>query len=165
MPKLSSTESKKLAVKSARNGRGVFALKDFKKGQIIFEITGTLVTCNEDEEMDEEERSNTYRFTKKWFISPKGRLGDMLNHSCLPNAYVSKREGKLYIVAATPVTKGTEVVIDYSTILASDDSWSMQCNCGTLACRKVIKQFNKIPKKLQLSYRALRMVPNYILST
>ena len=164
MPKLSAKEAKTLAVKKSRNGRGIFAQKDFKPNKVLFEITGVFVTCDEDEHMDEEERANTYRYSKKWYISPKGRLGDMLNHSCEPNAKVIKRDGRLYIVAVTAVPKGAEVLIDYSTILAADDSWTMHCNCGTATCRKVIKQFNKLPKKVQESYRAQDIVPRYILS-
>lgn len=162
MPKLTAKESKTLEVKKSRNGRGVFAKKDFKPGQTLFEITGNKVTCDEDEPMDEVERANTYRFSKNYFISPKGRLGDMLNHSCVPNAKVIKKEGKVYIVSLLPIATGKEVFIDYSTILASDDSWTMECNCGANECRKVIKQFSKLPKRLQVLYRSQRVVPGYI---
>lgn len=163
--KLTAKEAKTLAVKKSRNGHGVFVTKDFLPNKILFEVTGKLVTCNEDEAMDEEERANTYRLNKKWYISPKGRLGDMLNHSCVPNAKVSKKAGKLYIVSVEALPKASEVLIDYSTILGSDDSWSMRCNCGSQQCRKVVKQFTKLPKKLQVQYRESAMVPRYILST
>lgn len=159
---LSAKERRDVLVKKSRNGLGIFAKKDFKRSQIIFEVTGTLVTCNEDEPMDEVARANTYRFNKNWFISPAGRLGDMLNHSCEPNAKVVKQKGKLFIMSLLPITKGQEIFIDYSTILAADDSWSMHCNCGANTCRSVIKHFYKLPKKLQQTYLSLGMVPSYI---
>lgn len=161
---LTAKEAKTLKVKKSRNGYGVFALKDFSSDKMLFEVTGKLVTCNEDEPIDEVERANTYRLNKNWYLSPKGRLADMLNHSCTPNAKVFKKEGKLYIVSLLPILKDSEVVIDYSTILASDDSWNMHCNCGTDECRKVIKQFTKLPKRLQVLYRSQRIVPRYILT-
>jgi SET domain-containing protein len=164
MPKLSAKEAKTLAVKKCRTGRGIFATKSFLPNSIIFEVTGILVTCNEDEEMDEEERSNAIRFSKKWFISPKGRLADMLNHSCEPTAKVVKKAGKLYIVALTKIQKGTEVTVDYSTILGADDSWVMRCNCNAPLCRKVIQKFTKLPKKLRELYLSKHMVPSYVRS-
>src|SRR5882762_1518223 len=99
MPKLSAKESKTLAVKKSRNGHGVFSKKDFPPNTIIFQVVGRKVTCNEDEPMDEEERANTFRYSKNYYISPKGRLGDMLNHSCEPNAKLVKQSKKLFIVA------------------------------------------------------------------
>ncbi len=161
--KLTALEAKKLAVKKSRNGYGIFATKDFPPDQPIFEVTGKLVTCDEDEPMNEEERANTYRLNKNYYISPKGRLGDMLNHSCEPNAKVVKKNGKLYIVSLALTKKGQEVAIDYSTILASDDSWSMRCNCGSVRCRKVVKQFTKLPKALQKAYQQSSIVPPFIL--
>ena len=162
MPKLIAQESKTLAVKKSRNGHGIFTKKDCKANTTLFEVTGTLVTGDEDDKMTEEDRANTYRLNQGWYISPKGRLGDMLNHSCSPNAKVVKREGRLYIESFLPIPKGTELLIDYSTIIASDDSWNMRCNCGTRVCRKVIKQFTKLPKTLQRRYSDQKIVPSYI---
>jgi SET domain-containing protein len=165
MPKVTVTakESKNLAVKKSINGYGIFTTKSFKADTKLFEVTGPKVKCEEGDDMSEEERSNTFRFTKVWYINPKGRLGDMLNHSCEPNAKVIKTNDKLFIVSLVSLAKASEVLIDYSTILASDDSWTMVCRCESANCRKVIKKFKSLPKSKQEIYKKLQMVPRYIL--
>lgn len=160
---LTQKERASVTIKKSRNGQGIFAKKDFKAGQIIFQVTGPLVTCDEDEAMDETERANTFRYSAKWFISPKGRLGDMLNHSCAPNARVVKKAGRLLITAFSRIQKGDEISIDYSTILAGDDTWTMRCDCGEPACRRTIGQFRKLPRRIRERYLANDMVPPYIL--
>lgn len=154
-------EKRELAVKKSRNGRGISARRTFAPDETIFEVTGEFITCNEDDDIDEETRANTYRFDADRYISPKGRMGDFLNHSCEPNAKVVKKDERLFIVAICAIGKGEEVVIDYSTITASDDSWEMECNCGALSCRGIIKKFNSLPVKTRKKYRALGMVPKY----
>lgn len=152
-----------LTIKKAKNGRGIFATRDYYAEETLFQVEGAFVTGYEDDELDENERSNTFRFSREKYINPKGTIGDFLNHSCLPNAKVIKRKKALYIVAVEDIRKGTEVVIDYSTITASDDTWEMNCNCGNNECRGVISQFKKLPRKIKNKYLALGMVPRYIM--
>ncbi len=156
-------EEKDLIIKKARNGLGIFTRRKFLADETIFEVTGKFVTCDEDDNLDQKTRDNTYRYDEERYISPQGRIGDFLNHSCDPNAKVVKRNKKLFIVALCPIPHGVEVVFDYSTILASDDIWKMNCNCGSTYCRKVIKKFNSLPKQLQKKYISQDMVPSYIL--
>ena len=152
-----------LIVKKSRNGKGIFAARNFLAEKKIFQVTGTLITCYENDDMDEQVRANTYPYDKTRYISPTGKIGDFLNHSCDPNAKVVKEKKKLFIVSIKPITKGEEVFIDYSTILAADDVWEMQCNCGSQQCRGVVKKFKTLPKKLREEYVAKGMVPSYIL--
>ncbi len=156
-------EKKELAVKKAKNGKGVFVKKNFKPGQSIFQFAGELIACDEDDDTDEQTRSNAIRISKDWFVSPKGRMGDFLNHSCEPNAKVVKKDKKLFIVAISLISKGEEVAIDYSTIIAADDSWTMKCKCGSKNCRKMVGKFKSLPKKLRDNYLALGLVPKHIL--
>ncbi len=160
---LNSKEKKFFKVKKTRNGKGVFTLFDFKQDKKLFEVRGKFVECNEDDDMDETERSNAYRFDSDLFISPKDRLADMVNHSCIPNAKVVKEKNKLYIYSICAISKNAEVLFDYSTIIASDDIWTMKCNCGSDKCRKIIKNFSKLPKSIQAKYRTESIVPEFIL--
>ncbi len=160
---LNKTEDKFFQIKNTRNGNGVFTRTNFKKDKKLFEIKGKFVTCDEDDDMDETERSNAYRFNKNLFISPKNRLADMVNHSCLPNAKVLKDKNKLYIYSICDILKNEEVLIDYSTILASDDIWTMKCNCGASGCRKFVRNFTKLPKSIQNQYIKDKVVPDFIL--
>ena len=161
---LTKKENKNLLVKKSRNGRGIFAKKDFLPEEIIFEVTGEFTTCDLEDEMDEKTRANTYRYDKKLYISPKGRVGDFLNHSCNPNSKVAKNNGKLFIVSIGSIPKNTECTIDYSTILATDDIWEMKCNCGSKNCRGIVKEIGSLPKKTIKKYLVSDMIPDYILN-
>ncbi len=156
------TKEEFLIVKKARNGNGIFATRTFAKNEPIFEVKGKLITCDKEDDIDEETRANTYRYDENLYISPKGKIGDFLNHSCNPNAKVLKNGKKLFIFAIKNIPKEREVVIDYSTIIASDDSWKMKCNCGSSICRKNIGKFNLLPIKLKDKYKAKKIVPEYI---
>jgi hypothetical protein len=149
-------------ITDTRNGKGIVAARNFSDGETVFEVTGPLLTCNEDEDIDEKTRSNTFRFDEDFYINPAGTVGDFQNHSCEPNAMVVKRDDRLFVVAGRQIKHGEEVLIDYSTIIGEDDSWEMLCNCGSRICRGVVKGFDSLPRKLQQLYFDRGMVPEYI---
>ncbi len=150
-------------VRQAAHGRGLYAGISFPKDETLFEIKGVLISCDEDADIDEETRSNTIRFDEELYLSPKGELSNFLNHSCNPNVKIVKRRGKLYCVSIRPLKRNDEMVFDYSTILASDDSWEMKCGCGANVCRGVVQKFDMLPIALQKKYTKKGVVPAYIL--
>lgn len=154
---------KGVAVQKSRNGQGIFATKDFTAGEVVFEVKGTLISCDEDEEIDEKTRDNAFRFDSEMYVSPAGELGDFLNHSCNPNSAVVKKGNALCVVAVKDIDADEEVTIDYATIIASDDSWHMDCNCGAEQCRGRIAQFASLPADVKDTYLSLGMVPDYIM--
>jgi SET domain-containing protein len=158
-----SKENEKLMIKKSRNGKGIFTRRNFQAEERLFEVTGGFITYNEDEEIDKETRSNTYRYSKDLFINPKEEIGDYLNHSCNPNSKVAKIGKRLFIISIKSILKNREVVIDYSTIIAADDSWKMECNCGSRICRKKIGKFKSLPSELRGKYIKTNIVPAYIL--
>jgi hypothetical protein len=154
--------SQTLKISKTRNGSGIFANKNFYKGQRLFQITGKLLTLDEDEEVDEKTRDNSFRLDENYYISPEGKIGDFLNHSCNPNSGIFKIKNGLFLKAVRDVKKGEEIVMDYSTILADDDIWEMDCNCGEINCRKGIKRFSSLPTKFKKKYLKSGIVPGYI---
>jgi uncharacterized protein len=162
--RMTNIEKRKLSIKKAKNGKGIFTKNNFKKDEVILEIQGKLITCYEDDNLDEQTRSNTIRYDQEMFLSPKGKLGNYINHSCDPNTKIIKKGEKLYIISLNLIQKNSEIFFDYSTVLARDDSWQMKCNCGSDNCRKIIKSFNKLPKKIKDFYIKNKIVPKYILA-
>ena len=150
-------------IKKSKNGRGLFAKRNIHKGEVISLIKGSLITCNEDDDLDEQTRSNTIRFNDEKFLNPKGEIGELINHSCSPNSKIVKASNKMYVRAIENISKDTERVFDYSTVLANDDIWQMKCNCGEKGCRKVIKMFKTLPSKTKQHYIKNKIVPKYIL--
>lgn len=164
MTRLTPQEKELFVVKQSRNGRGVFARRDFTAKEVLYEIVGTWITGDVDEDIDEVTRDNAYRYDADRYISPKGQVCEYVNHSCEPNLKIVKRKGKLYGVALVAIPKGTELAFDYSTMLARDDIWDMQCNCGTKSCRGVVKRFVSLPKKIKDPYIEKGIVPKYIVN-
>jgi hypothetical protein len=79
-----------------------------------------------------------------------------INHSCEPNCMISGRS----IVSSSSISKGEELTFDYST----DVDWpgfKMTCMCGCPKCRKVVRAYRFLPKRLKLRYG--RSVADYIL--
>lgn len=155
-------KNEKLEVKKTRNGFGVFVKNDFKIGETILEIVGPFITCDVDENIDDRIRSNAYRYNTNLYINPEGTFADFLNHSCKPNIKIIKNNKKLFVESIVPISKGSEILFDYSTVIASDDEWEMMCNCGEKECRKVVCGFSSLPVRTKNLYIKNSIVPDYI---
>ena len=156
------TVSTDVVVRKARNGMGVFANRSFSDDEKIFEVKGTLVTGDIDEDLSDRVRDNLIRYDEDRYISPEGELGVYINHSCLPNSAIRKEGNKLILVSISPISSGEEIVMDYSAITGDDDIWELVCNCGEKNCRGIIKNFGSLPKMLRKDYIARKIVPGYV---
>ncbi len=124
-------------------GKGVFANKDFKKGETVFVFRGKKVGT-----MDCTERSLQIGDDK--FITPfKKNPGYFINHSCNPSCGIKDLKK---IVAMKKIKKGGEITIDYSFSI-KDKHWGMGCNCRQKNCREIIREYKELPKKLKEKYR------------
>ena len=153
---------KDIKVQKVKNGKGIVAIRKFNRDEVIFEVEGKIIDCDFSAKLDKSTRDNTYRYDEDYYLSPKGKIGDYLNHSCKPNSKITKFKDKLFVRSIINIEKGMEVMIDYSTILARDDVWTMKCNCGEKNCRKSIKNIGDLPKSVFTKYVRLRIIPRYI---
>lgn len=108
--------SKSLSIGSAgRKGRGVFALKPFKKGEVI-EISPYILVPPKDDTKLSETILNSYWFLVKGKWSAIG-LGytSIYNHNEKPNATfsVNKRRRVITIKATQPIRVGQEICTNY----------------------------------------------------
>ena len=157
-----------LAISRVRNGRGIVALKAFKKGALICEIDGRIVTADEVWrywDTDPRLGANCFRYDADRYLDPEGRIGQYANHSCSPNAGIVKRGRRLMLKAIAPIAPGDEVTHDYSTLLGADDVWTMRCNCGAESCRRVVRNVAKLPLATARKYRRLGIVPDFIIES
>jgi len=141
---------------AGEKGRGLFANRDFKKGEVILFYDLTKVkkryTLEEIERSGIDSEHWEYVGRSKYVLdySP----ASYVNHSCDPNAYVEfKTLSKRYLIALKPIRKGEEITKDY-TLEAIDqidnETWILNCNCGSKDCRKkVTGDFFKLPKEIQ----------------
>lgn len=121
--------------KSELEGEGIFATKDFKKGEAVFRFVGKKVPykhCTH----------RSLQIGKNLFIRPAdGALPGWLNHSCEPTCSVKKVNS---ITALRDIKKGEEITIDYS-FTDSMPNWDMPCLCGKKACRRILKNYFALP--------------------
>ena len=149
----------------ARNGRGLFASKAFRPGDDILVITGRVVDPGLLWRRGGRFMANCIRFGPESYIDPGDSLGCYINHSCEPNAGLRKVNQRLVLFAASRIAAGDEVVFDYSTTIGDDDIWTMRCNCGAPACRRVIRRLGALPPERVARYLREGLVPKYVAST
>jgi hypothetical protein len=159
---------KTLEVKPVRNGHGIVAQKAFRRGALICDIKGKLVSGDEVWrywDIDPRRGENCFRFDDDHYIDPNGRIGAFANHSCNPNSGIVKRGRRLLLKAIRPIAPGDEVTHDYSTLLGADDVWTMRCNCGEPNCRRMVRNIGRLPAATLRRYRQLGIIPDFILAT
>jgi len=119
--------------KSKIHGKGVFAARDFKKGEVVINWADCSETLAKKE-------MHALPAAKKKYVSYLGRgkyvlfksPGKFVNHSCEANTKaINGRD-----VAVRNIRKGEEITANY--IEEKGPGLSMRCNCGSKNCRGII---------------------------
>lgn len=122
-----------IAKKSKIEGKGVFALHDFKKGDVVikWDISHQL-TPEEVKKLPEKEKRYVSCLNGKYILmqSPS----KYVNHSCDANTYAYN----FCDMAKRNIKKGEEITGDYSEAEIPD--FEMKCNCGSKNCRRIIRR-------------------------
>jgi uncharacterized protein len=122
---------KVLVKKSKIDGNGVFALRDFKKNEIIlhWDISHVLSIETVDS-MSKEEKKYISFFNNTYVVMQEPEK--FVNHSCEPNTTAKN----FCDVAVRDIKKGEEITANYTEELLPNTS--MECNCGSSKCKKII---------------------------
>jgi hypothetical protein len=92
--------------------------------------------------------SHTFQVDYDRYVMPrKNSMVWFINHSCNPNCVVRGRS----ILTARQIERDEELTFDYSTDVDWPD-YRMECRCGSANCRKVVRAYRFIPKKLKRNY-------------
>lgn len=128
--------------RSPLHGRGLFAKRDFAKGDRIMEYGGEKVPKKEGERRTEAQwargRVYTFELNKRWDLdgSPRWNTARLANYSCDPNAESENEGGRhIWIVAKRPIREGEEVTYDYNFSFVDPPP---VCRCGSPKCRGYI---------------------------
>lgn len=109
-------------------GKGVFALRDFSKGEFIFRRRHGRVIANRDISAlapEDQRHLCELDWEASAVLLPPGCY---LNHSCDPNAM---RHG-VNVYAWKAIRRGEEIMIDYRLNAFGDERWN--CSCGSANC-------------------------------
>ena len=119
--------------KSKIHSKGVFAERNFKKGEIVLKwnVSHRLTKEEVDRLQEEENVYVSYVNGKYTLMQSPDRF---VNHSCDANTYTDN----FCDVAKKDIKKGEEITSDYS----EDEipGFEMKCNCGSKNCRGIIKR-------------------------
>jgi hypothetical protein len=140
------------------HGRGVFARKNIKKGEVAFIAKGRLTNWEVKDAKTSATGPNWLGISQNLWLNPKKENPlTFMNHSCGPNLGI---KGKVSFVALKDIKKGEELTFDYS-ITEGDTLWHLpyRCNCGSKNCRKTVRSVQFLPKKTFSKY--LPYIPRY----
>ena len=132
--------------------RGLFVKAAIAKGGVVVVKCGYILTRKQRDRIGEELGPSEIQITEGLFIgpaTPAEREGGMmhLNHCCEPNLGL---QGEIVFVAMRDITAGEELTFDYA--MTDDESYEMECRCGSTACRKLITGFDWRKPELQNRY-------------
>lgn len=128
-------------------GKGVFALRDIRKDEIISSFTGPRVKIENLDEFPSEVVDHLFNVGTDEYImarEPEVRT----NHSCDPNAGIVQ---DVCLIAMRDIKKDEEITFDYSVII--NDDWVLDCLCGSPLCRKTIGKFRDLPQDVKDRYK------------
>lgn len=137
-------------------GKSLFALKDFKKDEVVFVAYGAIVT-----------KATDYTIPIDWEVLiepriPVENICQYVCHSCEPNLGIKQRS---LFVAMKNIKKGEEVTIDYAMIgYEYGDELSEEgrvCKCYKPACRGMLGSYKELPEELKEKYEGY--ISDYLL--
>jgi uncharacterized protein len=121
------------------HGRGLFAMADITKDEIVAVKGGHIVDRKTlREEITPRLGPVEIQIDDDFFIAPvtddeRERSMLYLNHSCDANLGM---RGKIMFVAMRDIRAGEEVTHDWA--MTDDDDYSVECKCGAPDCRKIL---------------------------
>jgi hypothetical protein len=139
MIRLSYLSPKTEVRQSKIHGRGLFAIADIAKDEIVAVKGGHIVDGKTlRERITPELGPVEVQIGDDLFIAPvsdEERELSMLylNHSCDPNLGV---RGEITFVAMREIRAGEELTHDWA--MTDDDDYSVECQCGASDCRKIL---------------------------
>jgi SET domain-containing protein len=139
------------------NNRKVHATQAIEKGTEICKFTGELIDYKKTLELGNKE-SFALQIEKDVYIFLDEPFR-YFNHSCEPNCGLTP---ELKLITLKDIDKNEELRYDYSTTML-EHHWTMKCECKKPNCRKIITDFDKLPKVTQKKYIDLNIVQDFII--
>jgi SET domain-containing protein len=159
-----------LILSATKHGQGVFAGKNFEKGEILLEFKGKIyswpdgydkpIGYTDDYDPDDD---HFLQVGKDLYMGPSGDLDDYVNHSCDPSTGVYFRGKKLFLIAIRKIYQHEEITWDYSTNMYKDN-WTLRCSCGASNCRGIIREFKYLPRAVRQKYLRLDIVFPFVIA-
>lgn len=132
--------------RSGVHGKGVFAVQDIPKGEVIIEYVGEIINWKEAlrrHPHDPKDPNHTFYFhiDEDHVIDAKvgGNSSRWINHSCDPNCEADEVDGRVFIKSLRKIKAGEELNYDYGLIIDEPYTPKLKaeypCWCGSKNCR------------------------------
>jgi len=161
MPPPSSTQSQRSAKPSSRSngrsievrqsgvhGKGVYAIRPIKKGEVVIEYKGEMVTWKQAEKRhphnpDDPDHTFFFHIDDKHVIDAAygGNAARWINHACKPNCEsdIDEERYRVFIKALRRIEPGEELFYDYGLVIDEPYTKKLKkqfaCRCGAKRCR------------------------------
>ncbi|RYD65679.1 MAG: SET domain-containing protein-lysine N-methyltransferase [Sphingomonadales bacterium] len=149
------------AVAENHLGKAVFATAHFAEGDMLIEFTGRRFRADQVPSLMRGGGDRYVQVTPDHYMGPSGRIDDLVNHSCAPNAGLRFTDNGIFLVAVRAILPGEEISWDYSTTLR-ESNWHMICQCRAPECRRVIANFDALDPDRQEYFRSRNLVAPYL---
>ena len=132
--------------RSGVHGKGVFALVDIPKGEVLIEYVGEVITWKEAlrrHPHDPHDPNHTFYFhiDEDHVIDALygGNSSRWINHSCSPNCEPDEVDGRIFIKSRRAIRAGEELNYDYGLVIDAPLTPALKaeypCWCGSKKCR------------------------------
>ena len=155
------TPGNPFAVGTTHLGKAVFAARGFADGERLVRFSGRRVSAARLGRQLEGSGDRFVQIAADEYMGPSGRIDDLINHSCSPNAGLQFERDGVFLVAIRPIEPGEEISWDYATTL-SDPDWRLPCDCRSAECRGTIAAFATLPAVRQEWYLERGVVAPYL---
>ncbi|WP_174291826.1 SET domain-containing protein [Sphingomonas bacterium] len=149
------------AVGETHLGKAVFAARPFAEGERIVRFSGRRISAARLGRRLEGTGDRFVQVAPDEYMGPSGRIDDLINHSCSPNAGLRFEDDGVFLIAIQPIAPGEEIAWDYATTLADPD-WRLPCDCRSAICRGTIAAFATLPAERQDWYLERGIVAPYL---
>jgi len=133
-------------------GRGVIAIADIAKDEIVAIKAGHVITRKELDEVTAAAGDFALQIDDDFYIAPRQPdevldMSVMINHSCNPNVGF---RGQVIYIAMREIKAGEELSHDYA--MERSDDYTLNCGCGSSQCRGKITGADWKLEELQARY-------------
>ena len=120
---------KKVKVKRGIHGLGLFADEDIKKGEMIIEYIGNILTDAETDKIPDSRYIFSVSKNHNIDGTPRWNLARYCNHSCDGNAESDVKKKRVFVKAIKNIKKGDEIMYDYGEEYVREFLLN-KCMCG-----------------------------------
>tara|TARA_B100002052_G_scaffold176257_1_gene160406 strand:+ start:1475 stop:1963 length:489 start_codon:yes stop_codon:yes gene_type:complete len=143
-----------------KNGKGLVAIYNIKKGTKILNYVGNIITKKQTEESEKFDNSKPiylFNLNNKYDLDGDvpWNTARLINHSCSNNCEYDGKGLKLWVVAIRDIKKGEELTCDYG-FTYDQDYKQFPCNCGSKNCCGYIVRAEsrwRIHKKFSIKFQ------------